>query len=149
MNEPTVYASVVMRRDAVGGRWGGEQWRVASVWPTGANIELETNAVRYDGHAIRLFRDEAEGYYLNLSSGRPAIFVHWRLDENARPEVLDVTLSYNEAARWLDSGEQVEHVPMPDEMHVWAAEFVAQHYKPEPRKRRRPQSFMTPSEREA
>jgi hypothetical protein len=46
-----------------------------------------------------------------------------------------VTVSYNEAARMLDGGEQVEAVPMLPEILEWMNPFVAEHYKPEPRKK--------------
>ncbi len=50
--------------------------------------------------------------------GEPKVFVLWRMAEaedaaepRARP--LIVTVSYGEAARFLDAGEQVDAVPMP------------------------------------
>ena len=46
-----------------------------------------------------------------------------------------VTVSYNEAARLMDGGEQVEAVPMLDEILAWMAPFVDEHYKPEPRRK--------------
>jgi len=46
-----------------------------------------------------------------------------------------VTVSYNEAARMLDGGESVDAVPLPDEIRRWMEPYVAEHYKPEPRKK--------------
>ena len=40
-----------------------------------------------------------------------------------------------EAARWLDSGEQVDGVAMPREIADWVGDFVNTHYKPEPKKK--------------
>jgi hypothetical protein len=48
-----------------------------------------------------------------------------------------VTVSYNEAGRFLDGGEQVEAVPMPAEVLAWMRPFVAEHYRPEPRRKNR------------
>jgi hypothetical protein len=45
------------------------------------------------------------------------------------------TVSYNEAARLLDGGEQVDGVPMPAAIREWMAPFVAEHYKAEPRRK--------------
>ena len=60
-----------------------------------------------------------------------------------RPEV--VTVSYNEAARLLDGGEQVDAVPMPADILAWMKPFVALHYKPEPkRKVKRNDPFADP-----
>jgi hypothetical protein len=101
---------------------------------------------------IALHRDEAEGCWLNLTSGDPSIFVLWRLDESdlqATPQAVAVTLSYGEAARWLDGGEQVDRVAMPPEMSAWLAEFVDRVYRPEEGRRKRrgtKPSFMRPEE---
>ena len=46
-----------------------------------------------------------------------------------------VTVSYNQAARMLDGGERVDAVPLPDGIRAWMEPFVAEHYKPEPKKR--------------
>lgn len=95
------------------------------------------------GLHIRLFPDEAEGYYLNVTTDAPAIFVHWRSGDEA--QALLVTLSYNEAGRLLDAGETVDSVPMPAEMQAWLTEYVNLNYQPEQKKkkggRNRP-SFM-------
>ena len=58
-----------------------------------------------------------------------------------------VTVSYDEASRWLDGGAQVDPVPMPAAMRAWLVEFVEQNYRPQPKKRLRPQSFLSPQER--
>jgi len=111
--------------------------------PTGAvPVELSDDGAgtrwRFTGYAIELHRSEAEGYYLNLSAPEPRIFVMWRLaDEGAvpaiRPEL--VTVSYNEAARFMDGGEQVDAVPMLPVIRAWMTPFVAEHYKPEPKRK--------------
>jgi Protein of unknown function (DUF3305) len=110
-------------------------WRLSEVLP--AWDESETSL------QIRLYPDEAEGYYLNITTDAPAIFVHWRSGEV--PKALLVTLSYNEAGRLLDGGETVDSVPMPGEMQAWLTEYVNLNYQPEQKKkkggRNRP-SFM-------
>jgi hypothetical protein len=57
----------------------------------------------------------------------------------ARPVV--VSLSYNEAGRWLDAQETVEQVPAPEEVIEWMRGFVQEHYVIEPKRRKRPESF--------
>src|SRR5262249_17475760 len=96
---------------------------------------------RFEGQALSLHRSEAEGYFLNMSSPEPKVFVMWRRIEEpgdgsvppVRPET--VTVSYNEAARLMDGGEQVDAVPMAPEIAAWVMPFVAEHYKPEPRRK--------------
>ena len=97
---------------------------------------------RFTGHVLELHRSEAEGYYLNLTSPEPKVFVMWRMLE---PEAMEeggpamrpalATLSYNEAARMLDGGEQVDGVSMLPEIRSWIARFVAENYKPEPKRK--------------
>ena len=103
----------------------------------------------HPGFTLELFRDEAEGYWLNLSSGSPVWFVVWRIDDadpsRAWPET--VSLSYTEAGRWLDAQERVDNVPLAPELAQWLQAYTDEHYRPEPKKRRRPQSFVTPGER--
>jgi hypothetical protein len=103
----------------------------------------------HPGLVLELFRDEAEGYYLNLSSGNPVWFVMWRIDDDdpsrAQPEA--VSLSYNEAGRWLDAQERVDNLPLADEFIAWLQAYTDEHYRPEPKQRKRPASFLPPDQR--
>jgi len=100
----------------------------------------------FTGFELELFKDEAEGYYLNATSTYPAWFVMWRSEDHpdggdpiAVPHFLSI--SYYEAGRLLDGGETVENVPLDPETSAWLNDFVAEHYKPESKKRARPASF--------
>jgi len=100
---------------------------------------------RFAGFALELHRSEAEGYYLNLREPAAKVFVMWRRDELRVPPVFPVaaTLSYNEAARSMDGGETVDPVPLCEEIRAWVSPFMAQHYQPEPKgKRRRNDPFV-------
>jgi hypothetical protein len=89
-----------------------------------------------------LFPDEAEGYYLNVSSGAPSVFVSVRNDEATGDLYpFQATLSYNEAARWMDGGEKVERVVVWPELAAWMGQWVEDNYRPEPKRRQRPKSF--------
>lgn len=99
---------------------------------------------------VELFRDDAEGYFLNLESPQPCFWVMWRQPEggdDALPEPQIVTLSYHDAGRWLDAQERVDQVPAPPEVVAWLAEFVSAHYQPEPKRRKRPDSFQPLTDR--
>jgi hypothetical protein len=152
---------VVMDRVALSNRWVSEQWQPARVVPVGEGrgsasdpeCILDTPARtswRFAGRSIELHHTEAEGYYLNLTSDTPVVFVLWRAQEDgiepaARP--LIVTLSYNEAGRFMDGGEHVDPVPMHDEIREWLARFVAENYKPEPKKKIRRNDPFADAER--
>ena len=97
-----------------------------------------------------LHRDEAEGYYLNLTSGAPVWFVMWRSRRRrsvAAPWPELVTLSYNDAGRLLDAQERVDNVPLTGEPAAWLQAYADEHYRPEPKRSRRPPSFRAPGER--
>ena len=140
-------------------RWERWNFRIADVVnDNDQQFGVAPRLLRDDGRAalwihpglrVTLFRDEAEGYHLNLTSGCPVWFVMWRIDEHdasrAWPEI--VTLSYNEAGRLLDAQERVDNVPLPVEVCDWMRRFTDEHYKPEPKHRRRPASFVAPYQR--
>ncbi|MCC7113719.1 MAG: DUF3305 domain-containing protein, partial [Burkholderiales bacterium] len=60
-----------------------------------------------------------------------------RATDAAKPpvDIAVVPLSYHEAARMLDGGEQVDAVPLDPRLRSVLEPFVAEHYKPEPRRK--------------
>lgn len=155
MSHPNIRVAVIMERHAVDNKWCSEKWEAKGVIPDLSDGERQWRVIFEDsrekqvlfpGFDITLYRDEAEGYFLNVSAPYPKIFVTWRYqDEMAIPYL--VTVSYNEAARWMDSNEQVDSVAMPGEIAQWLDDYVRQNYKPEPKKRQHPQSFIAPNKR--
>jgi hypothetical protein len=150
--------AVTMRCTPLVNRWVSERWEPAAVIPLPADAiapKLRPDAVPrvearpggewvFAGYALELHRSEGEGYHLNLTAPDPRVFVMWRMLEPeqrregeppVRPFV--VTVSYNEAARMLDGGEQVDSVPLAPEIRAWMEPFVAEHYKPEPKRKHR------------
>jgi hypothetical protein len=157
-DRPSIRVAVVMEREAQPNRW--EDWRFSIVdvvvddggfgdAPRVLRDDGKRRQSLYPGFALTLFADEAEGYYLNLSTGAPVCFVMWRVDDDdpseARPET--VSVSYNEAGRWLDAQERVDNRPLSADVAQWLQDFTDQHYRPEPKKRKRPASFLPPEER--
>lgn len=156
--KPSIKVAVLLERRRQPSQW--EDWRheladvVLDEGQFGASARLLREDDRlsqflHPGLPVTLHRDEAEGYHLNLTSGAPVWFVMWRVDETdpptAHPEL--VTLSYNEAGRWLDAQERVDNVPLPPQVVQWLQAFVDEHYRPEPKQRRRPASFRAPEQR--
>jgi hypothetical protein len=100
----------------------------------------------HPGFALELHRDEAEGYYMNVSAPSPRVFVLWRMEgEQGLP--VHVTASSDEAARWLDGGHSVDGVAMPREIYAWVGDYVEKNYRPQPQKRIKPRSFVHPKDR--
>ena len=137
--------AVIMEHVTLDNRWATEQWEVKGIVrdssPAGTPPRVVVQSDRctqtlYPGHHLELARDEAEGYYLNVTSPEPKVFVLWRMvDDVAQPQRL--TVSYGEGARWADSGEQVDGVQIPPDLLPWIADFIEAHYRPEPPKRKR------------
>jgi hypothetical protein len=161
---------VIVARIPLTSRWASEAWRPVAVEPAAPEtlapvvniVPGECRCIaegddrwRCAGFRIELHRTEAEGYFLNLTAPEPRIFVMWRMfDDGALPPARPVlvTVSYNEAGRFMDGGEQVEGVPMVPSIADWMRPFIAQHYKPEPRRKVRRNDPLAdepaPSERE-
>ncbi|MCU0926684.1 MAG: DUF3305 domain-containing protein [Hydrogenophaga sp.] len=178
---PALAVNVVMRREPVTGpmsRWQSFRWVLADVLPVGEPMEVPMHAPQpeaaapqevqplpgavavegarywlYTGLYVTLYRDDAEGYFLNLDSPQPCVWVFWRSDEErlldgepmAVPQI--ATLSYHDAGRWLDAQEKVEQVPAPEPVVEWLQAFVARHHQIEPKRRKRPDSFKPLTDR--
>ena len=137
--------AVIIERQQIESRWVSEKWEVVGVVPAFDEVQEDSGPRRIfaddrreqflvGGFALELFRDEVDNYHLNITSPIPKVFVMWRMDEDfALPTI--VTVSYGEAARFLDSGEQVDGVAMPQEIADWVGDFVNTHYKPALRKK--------------
>jgi hypothetical protein len=154
MEKPARTLAVVMEKRRARSPWADVLWQPASVLesdePAGAARLLVQQDLYeqwlHPGFSLQIHRDEMEGYYLNVSSVSPRVFVMWRMDgERGLP--LQLTASYEEGARWLDGGALVEALPMPTAVFAWVGEYVERDYRPEPRKRIKPRSFVHPKDR--
>lgn len=137
--------AVVMERRPLANPWADHQWEAVGVLPDRPDANPEGEMILsqgghqqwiYPGRILSLFPDEAENYLLNVSAGEPRVFVMWRLHgSRAVPEI--ITVSYGEAARMMDSGEQVDGVPMPVDLLEWVTEFAHAHYRAPEKKSKR------------
>jgi len=154
METPTKRVAVIMQRRPLANRWQSEVWEPAGVLddyqgaaePRLIVDEESSRQWLYPGFDIVLRRSEAEGYFHNVSAREPRVFVLWRM-ENDRAVPQYVTVSYDEASRWMDGGENVDSVPMSSALFAWVGEFVESNYRPAPKKRIKPQSFLSPKDR--
>lgn len=162
LHRPCTAVAVVMRRERIDNRWQPWRWSLADVVPHEEGFGATPRLLLKDdseerwlhpGFKVELFTDDGEGYYLNASTAQPCFWVVWRMEEEALladepiavPQI--VTLSYHDAGRWLDAQETVEQVPAPPQVARWLQQFVDQHYVPEVKRRQRPQSFKTLTDR--
>jgi len=145
--------AILMQRKPLASRWQPYHWSPLEVliepgFPDGAPQQLDDGEENmrwlFSGFELRLYSDEAEGYFLNIDSGAPCWFIMSRLEQVDGLEVAVprfVTLSYNEAARLMDGGEQVDTLPAPDWIADHLKQFVQEWYRPEPKRKRRKPSF--------
>ncbi len=154
-----------MRKERIDGpmsRWQPWRWVLDDVFVHESNDQEPPRRILqseheerwlHTGFTVELYRDDAEGYYLNASAPAPCWFVLWRMEEEAtvadeplaRPQL--VSVSYHDAGRWLDAQETVEQVAAPVEVIELMQEFIKQHYVPEPKRRKRPDSFRPLTDR--
>ena len=156
MEKPSFDVAVVMQRRPSQSRWADSMWEPHGVLanPGGAARVLreEGTAVQWlhPGFKLVLHKDEIEGYYLNVSASQPRVFILWRMEARSGADFalpLDVTVSSDEAGRWLDGGHSVDGVAMPMEIFAWVGEYVESNYRPQPKKRIKPRSFQHPKDR--
>lgn len=153
METQAIDVSVIMQRKTLDNRWQSHQWRPLEVLDTATlppgsarclvNDASDTRWL-FPGFDIKLFSDEGEGYYLNISSDTPCWFIMWRIEQIGAQEVAvpkAVTLSYNEAARLMDGGEQVDTLPASATIIARLSRFTQEHYQPEVKRKRKKPSF--------
>jgi hypothetical protein len=158
---PAKRVAVIMERRALDNPWQSELWE-----PVGVLCDYEGDAKPrvlveeegmqqwlYPGFEIVLRPSEAEGYYHNVSTQEPRVFILWRMQSDGAVPARELavpqfaTVSYDEASRWMDGGEHVDSVGMPAALFAWVGEFVEKNYRREPKKRIKPQSFLSPKDR--
>ena len=153
VEKPQFPLAVVMQRRPAKSRWADwiwEPWGVLAGHENGAPRVLREgeDSVQWlhPGFRLVIHRDEAEGYYLNVSSVEPSVFILWRMEgEQALP--VEVTASSEEAGRWLDGGHSVDRVTMLPEIFAWLGDWVEKNYRPQPEQRFKPRSFRHPRDR--
>jgi hypothetical protein len=145
---PTQQVSAILEREVVESRWESHRWQLLGVVPDvgGEPRVIVEGAGRlqklFPGLPVFLYPDEAEGYFLNVSSEAPSVFVSMRVDEaTGETYAFEATLSYNQAARWMDGGARVERAVARPHLNPWMGEWVEANYRPEPKKRQKPRSF--------
>jgi len=156
---PGIQVAVVMERVAQPNQWEDFSFRVSEVIPDEGIFGAGPRKLFDDGkHSrwlhpgfrIELFADECKGYFLNLTSGRPAWFVMWRLDESdpslALPQA--VSVSYIEGDRWMAAEERVDNLPLADPLFEWQDAATNENFRPDQARKQRTASFLSPQERD-
>jgi hypothetical protein len=129
-----------------GNRWIDHRWEVVGLTPSHtADTPAGRNWVPSHCPPLALHGDEAEGYLLNVEAAEPSLFLLVRSieecgdcaagDDSAPPRVTAVSVSFYEAARWIDGGASVERLPLPPGWAEAIAGYARAHLKPPEEKR--------------
>ena len=142
--------TILMRHSIVQhGIWESERWQAEGV-VVGEHhqcrdvqrelVRVGDNFKQYlwSGLQLKLYSDAAEGYYFNIVSDSPKLFVICSTDETTN-EIIPamVSVSYDEITAHLEVDDPVFQLPMPAEVYRWVEDFVMQHYLPEKKKKRK------------
>jgi Protein of unknown function (DUF3305) len=133
---------VVERQRVEGNPWLDHRWVVVQVLPGAPDVapwtKLDETPARtrwYAGPAnLDLYSRETATLKHNLESSNPSVYVMLR-KSNAAPgvELLGATVDAGEAHAHADTGDdQVDPLPIPEEIRVQVADFIARHHVDRP-----------------
>lgn len=129
--------------------WIDEKWQAIGVIPSKENIKVTRSEValisnignepvyQYGGFTLELVCDELNSYYQNISSNNASMFIICHQDDDNSPTPFLVTLSYDEAAIYMETDEVVYSIAIDIGIYQIMEEFVLKNYQPEKRKKRR------------
>lgn len=124
--------------------WGEDVWSLAGVVPGLSPTELSKLEVQGEVHlwpdlALKLFSLHGDSYYHNLMSEQPKIYLvcNHNNDSSTVPKPLLMTVDYDEAASYMETGEWVFSASLPEEQCLWLERFVLTYYQPQESKKRR------------
>jgi hypothetical protein len=154
----SIPVAVVLDRELdQGSRWGYPTWRVHEVVAgegiaqLGGKSVIGANAgtrrTVHTGFTLDLFKDGSEGYWYNLLSEEPYLFVVCEGEYSAmeiRP--MHVTANQDEANGHLESDDIVLPVPMPAEITALLERYVISHYRPEVKRKRKRRDWLDDSQ---
>lgn len=150
-------AVVMERRIKKLGRWSAPQWELISVLPGqdiapgGERVTLNEDETgsRYlwGGLKLSFYKDASEGYWYNLLSQSPYIFVICsgeEADEDLEPRF--VTVNQDEATAHMESHDLVLSTPMSPELCEFLERYVVTYYQPQVKKKRKRRDWSEEAE---
>jgi len=137
--------SAVMLKLASQHPWGGEAWSLVGLVPGLSPSEIKLSEEKGELHiwsnlTVQLYPLHCDSYYHNLISEQAKIYLVCSQsdDRSIPPQPTLLTVDYDEAASYMETGEDVFTIALPEEYCVLLESFVLTHYQPEePKKRRR------------
>ena len=155
--EVTIPVAVVLQRTIDRSKkWVLPQWKVFAV-VTGARIDQRGQPLlihdderhrRYlcGGLVLHLYKDGAEGYWYNLLSDPPYLFVVCdgeQGDDEVQPAF--ITANQDEANGYMEADRLVLSAPMPAQICDILERYVVSHYHPAQKKKRKRREWVEES----
>ncbi len=153
----TIPLAVVLQRTIDSRKkWAFPQWSIFAV-VTGENIRNQEQKVTvhddgkinrffFGGLKLNLYKDGSEGYWYNLLSQTPYLFVICNGEiSDMEIEPRYVTANQDEATGHLESDDVVLSIPMPETIRELLERYVMAHYKPEIKKKRKRKDWLEDS----
>jgi hypothetical protein len=138
-------------------KWVVPQWQIFAI-VTGENLQQHDQKVlihedeihsRYiwGGMVLKLYKDGSEGYWYNLLSDTPYLFVICDGEEGEMDvEPGFVTANQDEATGYMESDRIVLSIAMPLEIRDILERYVVTHYFPEQKKKRKRKNWAENSD---
>lgn len=137
-------------------RWVVPSWSVYTV-VSGENLQDQRQQIPttedndrqfffHGGLSLDLFKDGGEGYWYNLLSSDPYLFVACEGEPGAM-EILPfyITANQDEAVGHLETDDIVLSIPMPEEIRELLEQYVVNHYQPVEKKKRKRRDWLQDS----
>jgi hypothetical protein len=133
--------TAVILKQASQNRWIDVSWSLLGTLP---GLEQQTlNEAANRGELVyltdmqlQLYPQHCDVYYHNLMSGKPKVYLVCS-EEGKDLAPLLLTIDFDEAASYMETGETVLDAPLADALCVWLEHFVVAHFKPAERKKRK------------
>ena len=109
------------RQETLSRGWPSVSWKVAEV----SNVPLDSNEAF--NLVLELHRDERIAYRFNLSAQSPTLFILCEELEANHWVPRKLTVAQDLAADYLDAGQPVLSIPMPESIYLWLERFMAKH----------------------
>lgn len=155
--EVSVPVAVVLERTVDSSKkWDIPQWKVFAVVAGGHIDQYDQKVLIHEddihcrffwgGLVLHLYKDGTEGYWYNLLSDTPFLFVICDGEEGDRElEPTFITANQDEATGYMESDRIVLSIAMPAEICDLLERFVISHYRPEQKKKRKRREWASES----
>lgn len=154
--EVVIPVSVVLQRKLdPGSPWGLPQWSAYAIicekQTAAAKMLIHDDGIYvrhlWTGMSVNLYKDGNEGYWYNLLSDKPYLFVVCDGNQGEMDiEPVFVTANQDEATGDMEAERIVLEIAMPQEICDIVERYVVTHYVPEVKKKRKRKNWLSESE---